>query len=933
MPYALTSSDQERRAGDLNRFLREKGGTGNYPGGTRLSGNFIDVPSELTDTPYVIADGVFMPKQTYQNLMQQQQPGYTGARDITPQELASRNALAQADYSKVTAAGMPQQNIPTWVQNLSAEDLKNPAVQISLQSQGIDINQLKNKTSSTTTPTVKTSSPTPTTPSKPTSFTKTQSDSFNKTPNLDKDQIAKTFSDYGYQASESELKWWASQPNSEFTKLSSNLDARRKKNTESIVNSQKSKLEAQTKKNENIATQNNSVQGSTSTGATDTQRSSPQGSSPQDISNNNKSTSGILESTLGGGSKLYPLGDYSLVKFDNDSTVFVVDLKNKELRPFLSWNAFLTSYNDPEAAKKAITTLPSSEHTMPGGALSDFHTLDAKYGYSDYAKTTDPEFRVNNINKHYGQQEAPQGDVIKNGIKISNALERLKNDPQSGLDSAFITRITQDPKNKDLLAFYVNAAIHGGYTLTDIYKDLIKRQAQEKGDTQYDNSRFIDDAKDKTQYSSTPEGKAAGSDIRISLPKSVMSDNKDLWDTPVNNLPADAFKATPGFKPRTDEQLKADADKTLTDLAYFKTAQLNAQTESEKIVADRDYNNFVKDVERKIGIRLSDNAQQAWGQLQDILNKSSESGLVGSGIESEQIDDYLKAVRLNDQRNRDVKKTTEEEAQSKYYQNYASPDQIKKLDAEDASKGLNPNDYRSVKWGIKPSQDLVNSMSVATLKSKYPNLSDEQINNYRNKILDENGNLRSIIYAKKYEGLDAINKESTDARVAAEKKKDILAEKEKVARDQADLNQRTVENQFSGYYQPPSPVKQQAPITPQPQQQAPIKPVDTTPQPTIRKSDSAPAGWGINATGNFEKFPTEQIKTPDITPNKSIIPQWAKDLSKSDLQNDAVKISLQGQNIDISKLPSFGQGGAGKGKRKKKNNPKVSFPNLVKSSY
>ena len=84
MPYALTGTDQERRANDLNRFLRENKGTSSLAPGQKLSGQFIDVPSELTDAPAVIVDGIFMYKSVFDNLMKQQDPNYTGTRDVTP---------------------------------------------------------------------------------------------------------------------------------------------------------------------------------------------------------------------------------------------------------------------------------------------------------------------------------------------------------------------------------------------------------------------------------------------------------------------------------------------------------------------------------------------------------------------------------------------------------------------------------------------------------------------------------------------------------------------------------------------------------------------------------------------------------------------------------------------------------------------------------
>lgn len=153
----------EERASRLNTFLRINNGTGNYIPGTQLSGNYFNVPLELTEgIPYVIADGVFFQRSTFNNLIGQQQPGYTGSKDITPAELNARNAAAQASFISQGMRNIGTEDKPLYVPigspadtlqsnisrrelpfGLSQEDLKNPAVQISLQQQGYDVNGRK----------------------------------------------------------------------------------------------------------------------------------------------------------------------------------------------------------------------------------------------------------------------------------------------------------------------------------------------------------------------------------------------------------------------------------------------------------------------------------------------------------------------------------------------------------------------------------------------------------------------------------------------------------------------------------------------------------------------------------------------------------------------------------------------------------------------
>jgi hypothetical protein len=66
---------------------------------------------------------------------------------------------------------------------------------------------------------------------------------------------------------------------------------------------------------------------------------------------------------------------------------------------------------------------------------------------------------------------------------------------------------------------------------------------------------------------------------------------------------------------------------------------------------------------------------------------------------------------------------------------------------------LPKSEWRAVKWGLVPSDDILNKYSISNLKSLYPEKTEQELMNYRNAVLDENGNFRSTIYKKYYSDL------------------------------------------------------------------------------------------------------------------------------------------------------------------------------------
>lgn len=536
------------------------------------------------------------------------------------------------------------------------------------------------------------------------------------TPKLTRDQVAKAFSLYGYTPDERDLTWWGTQDASTYAKLISNLKARRDSDDAKLV--ERAKAAAAQK---NINAQNSGV--------------SSQSNQPD--------PSTTVVSTIGGTKKLYPLGDYSLVKFTDSPTVFLVDFKNKQLRPFLSQEAFNTSYQNPEDANKAIITLDPSEHTRTGGALSDFQLLPYEYGISNFGQMKQMDINTNNIKNYYGQKEMTPDQAMVGIGNLSQFLGSLKNNPKSGIDSSFIDKISSDP---NLGSFYANAILYGGYTFDDVYKDIKKRELADKGDTQYQNMKFIDDSMPKSQYLNTNEGQAASKNMLFQVPQEFSGVNPSLFSLSVFQLPPEAFKQLNPAIDITSPQYKADLEKIQSSFHDILLQKIGAQTEEDKAVADSNWDKFKTELEDSYNIKLSNNVMQAWNQIQQITQNARTGGISGSGIEAEGIDDYLKSVRQQNEVERKNKLSQEESKAQSYYSSFASPDQIKQLMEEDQAKGLPRDQWRVTKWGLLPSQETLDALDINTLKQKFPDVPEEQLQSYRNQIIDENGLVRSTLY-------------------------------------------------------------------------------------------------------------------------------------------------------------------------------------------
>lgn len=223
--------------------------------------------------------------------------------------------------------------------------------------------------------------------------------------------------------------------------------------------------------------------------------------------------------------------------------------------------------------------------------------------------------------------------------------------------------------------------------------------------------------------------------IDASKANSVTKENLAVY-----GLPQDAFNITiPQLKPGTPEYQTA-MDKLST--AYFDVIQqqLNASTEQEKSVADYNWNTLKSGIEKSLGVSLSNDAYQAWTQLQGIKNQYAQGNIANSGIQNETMDTYLANIRRLDATNRQTATDNTNAGELNYYTKFATSDQIKALVDSDPEKARS--------FGLIPSDEIRSAFSFENMKSRYPNMSDDEINRSISSVLDTNGNYRSALYQK-----------------------------------------------------------------------------------------------------------------------------------------------------------------------------------------
>ena len=423
----------------------------------------------------------------------------------------------------------------------------------------------------------------------------------------------------------------------------------------------------------------------------------------------------------------------------NTSTVWHVDPKTKKIRPILSEAAFMTATGQSvkDVMNQGLIKRVSTQALNPGGVLAGFTPLTENEGIRDDGTYMAPKVdnSEQNIKSRYGKQvdEKFNTEAFKT---IDGLLNMLKGDSKSGISSDVINAIAGDPTT---LASYMNAFAYGGYNLSDIFRDIKRRELVKQGRTDLANVRVFDTEKDASTFFATPEGSSVKTNPDLTPPRFIGDIDTSLFDNPIFKIPAEAYSVLVQPFDWTSEAGQEEMNKIKTAFHDVVLQQLDAQTERDKVVADYNYKNLTDAIAKKYGLAISANANEAWNQINNLDKVTAGAGIYGSGIAEEAMDKYLSDIREKNKLLRENQATEEEYKRVENILKYGTSDEIAALSDED-----------KVKFGLKPTQNVINFFSKENLKKQYPNLSDEQIDAYRNSIIDENGNYRSDLYQTLY---------------------------------------------------------------------------------------------------------------------------------------------------------------------------------------
>lgn len=450
----------------------------------------------------------------------------------------------------------------------------------------------------------------------------------------------------------------------------------------------------------------------------------------------------------------------SLVRFTSDpngsdpgdaSTVWYVDHSTNTFRPIMSAGALRDLYPDNNQYQAAINSISvvGPQELQPGGQLANFIDLGTDYGIFEKQQSKKLDFNPIDLKNSYGQVRNQDADTA--ALRRVNSFITFLGSNNSGINNSFLTKIKSDPV---VMALYINAFAYGGYSPNDLYQDIKRRELVGSGNKSLENISIISPNITKKEYSNTSAGQRAANLPMLTPPPNIGNISTEVWDSPATALNDDYYRL---LDPSTDPKSQSfkDAMEAIKPDFYDHVLQaLSAQTEVDKAAADSQWKDYVSNLEKTYGYKFSDNALTAWNELQTIEQNAIEAGLSGSGIEQEKIDEKLRATRLANEKLREEEKTTES---SKLYTNAKanfSPEEIKKMNDEDAAAGLPRTEWRMYKAGLVPATAINQAAFIADFKSKHPDLAgkpDSEIKEkYYDPIYDENGNMRSTLFQNQF---------------------------------------------------------------------------------------------------------------------------------------------------------------------------------------
>jgi hypothetical protein len=231
------------------------------------------------------------------------------------------------------------------------------------------------------------------------------------------------------------------------------------------------------------------------------------------------------------------------------------------------------------------------------------------------------------------------------------------------------------------------------------------------------------------------------------------ADNTGMFGSPTSAATPDVFS----------QDFKNQIANTKSAYYDIVNAQLQASTDEQKAFADNQASQFKTNLQKSYGITLSNDATQAFNQIQNLESSYGQRGLENSGMMNDSVDQGLRATRLTDQRQRDAEATSLSYESQTQLQQSGTPQQIADSIAADKAKGLPQSQWSAS--ALIPDPATVSKFSISNLTSQFPNSTPAEIQAMHDAVLDENGNLRSSLYATQY-GQLSTNLQTQDQNTA-----------------------------------------------------------------------------------------------------------------------------------------------------------------------
>ncbi|MFA5376084.1 MAG: hypothetical protein WC455_10095 [Dehalococcoidia bacterium] len=282
--------------------------------------------------------------------------------------------------------------------------------------------------------------------------------------------------------------------------------------------------------------------------------------------------------------------------------------------------------------------------------------------------------------------------TVKYGFNRDAELEKKTLDRTLDIMSVFVDKQIISKESFDRIftpgnseaAMYVEALTYGGYTLGDVWRD-IRLQELALVDPKYAGLRAVSPGMQAVDYKRTSNfDDIVDPAIDLMIPSEVIAtalktnvgNASTLVNAPLYTI-ADEFFSDVGTTPDwTDPAVREEARKIEAFYYDLMDQTLRAQTEEQKQKADYDWKRFREKVMKQLNITLSDNAIEAWDQLQQAFSAFRERGLADTGVQREATDRFLNKVRREDQRNRENADENISDQEIEQLRTYGTPEEI-----------------------------------------------------------------------------------------------------------------------------------------------------------------------------------------------------------------------------------------------------------------